>query len=102
MRKNIIIRTILVLCALFGCVQVLFAYNNNAQKIYGTDSELYEAVNFLYLSEGRTEAFNSGPWSADELNKMLLSLDYASLNKTQKNIYTFFKFCFIFNTKNLI
>lgn len=87
MRNNVIIRTILFLCALFGCVQVLFAYNNNAQKIYGTDSELYEAVNFLYLSEGRTEAFNSGPWSADELNKMLLSLDYASLNKTQKNIY---------------
>lgn len=68
-------------------VQVVGAYNNNAQKIYKTDSEIYEAINFLYLSEGRTEAFNSGPWSADELNKMLQSLDYNSLNKTQKDIY---------------
>lgn len=76
---------LIVLLAFF--VQVIFAYNNNAQKIYKTDSEIYEAINFLYLSEGRTEAFNSGPWSADELNKMLQSLDYNSLNKTQKDIY---------------
>lgn len=75
------------MCVVYSLPQIAFAYNNNAQKIYSVDSELWQAINYLYLSEGRTEAFNSGPWSADELNKMLLSLDYDALNKTQRNIY---------------
>lgn len=70
---------------------ILFAYNNNAQKIYPVGSEIYEAITHLYFLNGRTMPSNAAPWSADELNKMLQELDYKSLSPTEKSLYDYAK-----------
>lgn len=43
----------------------------NMQKIFQIDSDVYEALTFLYMEQGKSVPSSSGPWSADELMKML-------------------------------
>lgn len=87
MRKKIFFMIIVALSSHL----VLFAYNNNAQKIYPVDSELYEAITHLYFLDGRTMPSNTAPWSADELHKMLEALNYKTMSKVEKDIYTYVK-----------
>ena len=87
MRKKILFMIIVALSSHL----VLFAYNNNAQKIYPVDSELYEAITHLYFLDGRTMPSNTAPWSADELNKMLEALNYKAMSKVEKDIYNYVK-----------
>lgn len=59
----------------------------NDQKIYRVDSECFEAIRYLYIIAGHAQPSSSGPWSADELKKMLSALDRDSLSKSAKELY---------------
>lgn len=56
---------------------MLFASDgfSNRQKIYRTDSDLYEALTYLYILQGHALPSTTGPWSADELDRMLAKID---------------------------
>lgn len=78
--------TVIALIALL-CVGFAFAQTNNMQKIYPTTSDEYKAISYLYLIQGHSLPSTTGPWSADELAKMLEVLDYSALDDTQKAVY---------------
>ncbi|MBQ2528317.1 MAG: hypothetical protein II544_06155, partial [Spirochaetales bacterium] len=78
--------TVIALIALF-CVGFAFAETNNMQKIFPTTSDEYKAISYLYLIQGHSLPSTTGPWSADELAKMLEVLDFNALNDVQKDLY---------------
>ena len=65
----------------------LFAATNNMQKVYSTTCDEYQAIKYLYIAQGHTLPSTTGPWSADELGKMLEVLDYDSMDKVQKQMF---------------
>ena len=69
------------------CAGLLFAQTNNMQKIYPTTSEEYKAIEQLYIVQGHSLPSTTGPWSADELSKMLEVLDYNALDDVQKALF---------------
>ncbi|MFA6821488.1 MAG: hypothetical protein WCR26_04760 [Sphaerochaetaceae bacterium] len=62
---------------------------SNTQKIYPIESEIYQAISYLYISRGYALPSTSGPWSVDELLKMLNKIDEEKLNRDEKTIYQF-------------
>ena len=80
-------KTIAILLALLLCAGFAFAQTNNMQKIYPTTSDEYKAIMYLYIAQGHSLPSTTGPWSADELAKMLEVLDYNALNDVQKATY---------------
>ena len=78
--------TLIALIALL-CVGFMFAETNNMQKIFPTTSDEYKAISYLYLIQGHSLPSTTGPWSADELAKMLEVLDFNALNDVQKDLY---------------
>ena len=80
-------KTIAILIALILCAGLAFAQTNNMQKIYPTTSDEYKAIMYLYIAQGHSLPSTTGPWSADELAKMLEVLDYNALNDVQKATY---------------
>jgi hypothetical protein len=52
----------------------------NLQKIYPIDSDIYQAITSLYISQGLALPSTTGPWSADELLKMLDNIDTGRLS----------------------
>jgi len=75
-KKNIIF----VVIASFICIFSLPASGRNLQKIYPIDSDVYEAISALYISQGLALPSTTGPWSADELLNMLENIDIARLS----------------------
>lgn len=75
----------LVLC-LTMCLSVAFA-SNNEQKIYPVDTPIYSALEKLYIIDGRALPSSSGPWSANELIKMLNRIDRNGLSDQGKAYY---------------
>ena len=61
----------------------------NLQKIYPVDSDVYEAITALYISQGLALPSTTGPWSADELLKMLDRIDPAKLPADAVSTYQF-------------
>ncbi|MBL7006101.1 MAG: hypothetical protein ISR78_03345 [Spirochaetia bacterium] len=61
----------------------------NMQKIFQIDSDVYEALTFLYMEQGKSVPSSSGPWSADELMKMLDRINRASLSPGGRNTYDY-------------
>ena len=59
-----------------------FSYENG-QKIWQTDSDVYQCIKSLYIMEGLAAPSSSGPWSTNELLEMteLLKDDSSSLYK---------------------
>jgi hypothetical protein len=47
----------------------------NLQKIHPVDSEVYQAITQLYIIKGLALPSTAGPWSTDELLKMLSRID---------------------------
>jgi len=76
MKKNIIF----VAIASFIYIFSLPASGRNLQKIYPIDSDVYEAITALYISQGLALPSTTGPWSADELLNMLDKIDVARLS----------------------
>ena len=61
----------------------------NLQKIYPVDSDVYEAITALYISQGLALPSTTGPWSADEFLKMLDKIDPATLPADAVSTYQF-------------
>ncbi|NQT57483.1 MAG: hypothetical protein HQ557_00730 [Bacteroidetes bacterium] len=80
---------ILVICVLLVLVLLLPLSAVNMQKIYPIESDVYEALTFLYMEQGKSVPSSSGPWSADELMKMLERVNRASLSPGGRNTYDY-------------
>lgn len=78
------IGSVMLMLALVLC---LLSAENNDQTIYSVDSALYQKIVKLYIAEGRAVPSTTGPWSGDELKKMVDSLDSASVPAYLASIY---------------
>ncbi|AEC02681.1 hypothetical protein [Parasphaerochaeta coccoides] len=85
MKKKIILVCVCLLLAM----QAVFSARSGNQKIYPVDSEVYEAISHLYIAQGLALPSSAGPWSKDELLRMLEKIDPARLEGTYKNIHDF-------------
>ncbi|MCX7028357.1 MAG: hypothetical protein NT061_12940 [Spirochaetes bacterium] len=61
----------------------------NLQKIYPVNSDVYKAISYLSLCQGLSLPSTTGPWSADELIKMLSRIDPSRLGGGASDTYTF-------------
>ncbi len=68
---SVILFLSLVLC--------LLSAGNNDQTIYSVDSALYQKIVKLYIAQGRAVPSSTGPWSGDELRKMVDTLSISSV-----------------------
>ncbi len=62
---------------------------NNRQKIHPVDSDVYEAITFLYSSQGLALPSTAGPWSSDELLRMLSKIDKEVLQGGETAAYAY-------------
>jgi len=76
------------ICLLAGSVSAVEGAKN-LQKIYAVDSDVYEALTYLYLDQGYSLPSTTGPWSADELLKMLEKINPAALKSGAVTTYDF-------------
>ncbi|HEY9054839.1 MAG TPA: hypothetical protein VIO60_08470 [Rectinemataceae bacterium] len=78
---------------LFALMAAISAFGldvpGNLQKIYPVDSEVYEAIRYLYIDQGFALPSTTGPWSGDELAGMLERIDPAKLEGGAKATYEF-------------
>lgn len=80
-----------MLIALLLAASMLFAgvTAENRQKIYPVDSDVYEAIKYLYISQGLALPSTTGPWSGAELDLMLSRIDAESLSPSAMKTYEF-------------
>lgn len=64
---------------LLSIVLCLLSARNNDQTIYRVDSTLYQKIVKLYMAQGRAVPSSTGPWSGDELRKMVDVLESDSI-----------------------
>ncbi len=64
---------------------------SNRQKIYPVDSELYRAITYLYVTQGHALPSTTGPWSVDELDRMLAKINREELSEGAKSTYDYVK-----------
>lgn len=76
-----------VLCLFVVVLAPLPAMNN--QKIHSLDSDVYEAVSYLYLEQGMALPSSAGPWSGDELLSMLAKVDRERVSPAGKDVYDY-------------
>ena len=79
----------ITLCLLLVLMLILPLSAVNMQKIFPIESDVYEALTFLYMEQGKSVPSSSGPWSADELMKMLDRINRASLSPGGRNTYDY-------------
>ena len=79
----------ITLCLLLVLMLILPLSAVNMQKIFPVESDVYEALTFLYMEQGKSVPSCSGPWSADELMKMLDRINRASLSPGGRNTYDY-------------
>ncbi|GHU30807.1 hypothetical protein FACS1894172_04680 [Spirochaetia bacterium] len=89
--KAILVLVLAFLVAGSGFSQDTSFWNNTAnhQKIYPVNSEFYQALKFLYISNGLPLPSTTGPWSGDELLLMLYRLDPDKLQQVELKTYDF-------------
>ena len=63
----------------------------NRQKIYSIDSDVYRAMRNLYISEGMALPSTTGPWSAAELDMMLERAEKNGISEENAELYQFIK-----------
>ena len=85
-----ILMLVIALCFLAGTVSAA-EEGKNLQKIYPVDSEIYKAITYLYVDQGYSLPSTTGPWSADELLKMLDRIDPARLKAGAASTYDYVK-----------
>ena len=84
-RKAIVIVSLcLVALPLFAASEV-----KNLQKIFPVNSDVYKAITCLYIDQGLSLPSTSGPWSADELTKMLDRIEPSRLKGGSSKTYSF-------------
>ena len=86
MKKVLMLAMVFCLCA-----GTIFAAEDkqNQQKIYPVDSDVYEAITYLYINQGYSLPSTTGPWSANELLKMLDRIDRTKLAEGAAATYDF-------------
>ena len=80
-------RLLLVVCILIMSFSIGFAANT--QKIHPVNSQVYEAISLLYISNGYALPSTGGPWSTDELLKMLEKIDRSTQSEAGKSVFDF-------------
>ena len=61
----------------------------NLQKILPVGSEVYKAITLIYINQGISLPSTTGPWSVDELAKMLDRIDSSRLKGGAMAAYSF-------------
>ncbi len=61
----------------------------NYQKIFPIDSDVYQAITSLYISQGLALPSTTGPWSTDELLKMLDKISTSKLSGGTQAAYDY-------------
>ena len=61
------------------------------QNIYPVDSEIHEAITYLYIAQGLSLPSTAGPWSKDELLSMFDRLDTTQLDGSALYTYDYVK-----------
>ncbi len=84
LKRKLIVFLVCLSCLFSLSASVPYA---NAQKIFPVDSPVYESLVMLYVSTGRAQPSSSGPWSTDELFRMLQTVPYDTLSGGQKKLY---------------
>ncbi len=79
-------RTICILLSILLSLS-LFAGGANSQKIYSVDSSVYKDITTIYIVTGHAAPSTTGPWSGDELEKMVSALNLNSIPEEYKEIY---------------
>ncbi len=77
----------LILAALLALLPAVLAAENNLQKIYPVESELYEKILFLHMEQGISPPWSSGPWSGAELQTMLARINRTALSPQSRQLY---------------
>ena len=65
------------------------AFADNNQKIVKLDSDLYDALDDLYLETGLAPPFQSEPYSVAELKSALDRVDRTKLSSTGRELYAY-------------
>ncbi len=76
----------LLLCALFLTASVYAGASANLQKIYSATSQEYEAIKYVYLCQGHSLPSTTGPYSGDELLKMIVEIEGEVSNDVLANM----------------
>lgn len=74
-----------ILLALFLALSLSAAANS--QKIYSVDSSIYRNISTLYIVTGHAMPSTTGPWSSDELEKMVDALDSNTIPEKYAALY---------------
>ncbi|MFA5468253.1 MAG: hypothetical protein WC224_04255 [Sphaerochaetaceae bacterium] len=70
-------------------ITIVFA--TNTQKIHPVGSDVYEAITYLYISNGYALPSTAGPWSTNELLKLLDKVDRTKLSNAAQSVYDYAK-----------
>ncbi|MBC8552465.1 MAG: hypothetical protein H8D23_22785 [Candidatus Brocadiales bacterium] len=71
---------------LFPNMQI-FSNHDNLQKIYKTDSVIYQIISSLSVEQGFSPPSSAGPWSGAELLTMLSRITSETLSYSSKALY---------------
>jgi hypothetical protein len=71
------------------CLSAAILPAQTRPKIYPIDSEIYRAIESLYISRGLALPSSAGPWSGDELRLMLDRLDRGGLEGAEAAAWDF-------------
>lgn len=80
-------KKIFVFLLLFLMLGVSVVVASNTQKIHSVNSELYQAITYLYIQSGYALPSTAGPYSSDELIMLLTKVDRSSLAKSAQESY---------------
>ncbi len=73
---------------IFFCLALSLVFAEaNDQKIYSVDSTMYQNLVKLYLATGHAMPSTTGPWSGNELEKMLAKIDKNSIPEYLTDTY---------------
>jgi capsule assembly protein Wzi len=81
---------ILIIALLFWGLPI-YANNENSQKIYETDSDVYIIIRDLTIEQGLGAPSSAGPWSDAELLGMLSRINPNTLSLSSKDLYNWIK-----------
>lgn len=79
----------IIIFMLLTCTLYASDAQENNQRIYPVDSEVFEAITFLYISQGLSLPSTTGPWSEAELEHMLSFIEKDKLNESMVSAYEY-------------
>ena len=80
---------LVAICCIMAIPAFATGASKNLQKIYPVNSDVYQAITCLYLDQGLGLPSTAGPWSGDELAKMLDRIDPSKLKGGASETYDF-------------